>query len=222
MASSSNPIFVSLISIALLSVLNSCGGGSEVATVSALSIDGDLSQADAGEFNAVAGNDGPSGDSGLTIDNTQYSLNAAIGDIWGANDSHFQIDFTLTNGNFMLESIERNGQSYQVLVPAEATAVVRADIYNPGDSFHFGNYAYMAADSAVGASAGVGYFTQAFVGVDTNEDGRVGDEERFDVIDGIIEFKGTVPYIVLGFSMTLLNGQNVTGEYTGLFDFAER
>lgn len=200
-----------VLSFILLSVLSGCGGGGGNA---------EPVQSDQSRF--VIGNDGPEGDSGFTVNTIRYPLDAAIGDIWGERDDRFRIDFTLTNGNFRLEPIVVDGQSHQVLVPAKATAVLHAEMYSPGSSFGYGGYAFVPSDDVAEVSSGVGYFTDAYVGVDTNMDGMVEDDERYAVIEGVVEFEGSIPFIELNFSMTLSDGQSVTGEYTGLFDFTER
>lgn len=170
----------------------------------------------------VVVNDGPEGNSGLLIGSQRYPLDSALGDIWGVADDHYQIDFTLTDGNFMIDTIVVDGQSHQVLVPALATAIFHAEMYSAGDSFHYGSYTFVPSDQVENVSAGVGYFTNAFVGVDTNLDGMVTDEERYAVIEGVVNFDGSLPDITLNFSVTLSNGQTVTGDYSGLYDFTER
>lgn len=181
-----------------------------------------IQSAEAEQPKQVVVNDGPEGSSALVIGDVSYPLDSALGDIWGVSNDHFQIDFTLTNGNFSLDTIVVDGQSHQVLVPAQATAVVHTEMFSAGDSFHYGSYTFVPFHSADEVHAGVGYFTNAFVGVDINLDGMVGDEERYAVIEGVVDFNGSLPDISLSFSMTLSNGQSVIGEYTGLYDFTER
>ncbi|MFK7858981.1 MAG: hypothetical protein AB8B64_09175 [Granulosicoccus sp.] len=171
---------------------------------------------------SVTRNDGPEGNSALIISDMPYPLDSAVGNIWGGRGDRFRIDLTLTDGNFALEPVELDGQSHQVLVPSMATAIVHVDIYSAGSSFSYGSYGFVPVDNTEDVTAGFGYFTDAFVGVDTNGDNRVSDGERYDVVDGVLEFQGGPPDISLSFSMTLSGGQSASGEYTGLFDFTER
>ena len=171
----------------------------------------------------VTGNDGPEGDSGLIINNTRYPLDVALGDIWGVANEHYRIDFTLANGNFQLVSETIDGQTFQTLEPAQATAVFHLHMFSVGSSFDYASYAYVAdAGDSGDTYQGVGFFNDAYVGIDTNQDGEVNAEEEVAVIDGTVDFTGTVPDIELSFSLTLANGANVTGNYKGLFDFTER
>lgn len=197
--------------IALCTVLTSCGNSSD---------NEEPLQDD--QQKLVIGNDGPEGDSGLSIDDAVHPLDVALGDIWGVNNEHFRIDFTLSNGNFRLATETFDGQTFQTLVPAEATAVFHMHMFSPGSSFDYASYAY-AADADDGSLyQGMGFFTEAYVGIDSDMDGEVNSEENFAVIDGTVDFTGTMPDIELSFSVTLSNGVSVTGIYEGLFDFTER
>ncbi|MFK7997523.1 MAG: hypothetical protein AB8B87_25585 [Granulosicoccus sp.] len=194
-------------------ILSGCGNSNDASSSGLLSEN---------ESPVVAGNDGPEGDSALHVNNTRYPLDSALGDIWGQRGEHFLIEYTLTDGNFSLETVVLDGQSHQVLVPALATAILHVDVYSAGRSFEYESYGFVPAGGGVNVAAGVGYFSNAYVGVDTDDDGRVSDQEQIDVIEGTVNFLGSPPDISLNFSMTLINGQQVTGDYTGLFDFTAR
>lgn len=165
---------------------------------------------------------GPEGDSSVTVDAISYPLNSALGDIWGVENDHYNVDFTLTNGKFLVSESEIDGVTHSLLVPVEATATMFAELYSPGDSLMFITYSYSSLDVGNEALAGNAFFNRAFVGVDTNNSGDIENNEKIDVIDGTIEFTGTLPDIELRFSVTLANGQTAEGHYTGLFDFADR
>ena len=196
--------------IILCAVSTGCGG------------DGVVDPPQEDQQKLVIGNDGPEGDSALSINNTRYPLDVALGDIWGVNKGHYRIDFTLSNGNFQLASETIDGQTYQLLEPAQATAVFHLRMFSAGSSFDYASYAYVADADGGDAYQGVGYFNEAYVGIDTDLDGEVSPDENIAVIDGAVDFTGTVPDVELSFSVTLANGANVTGNYTGLFDFTER
>lgn len=197
--------------VALCAVVTGCGSSSD--------IDEQLQD---DQQKLVIGNDGPEGDSGLSIDDAVYPLDVALGDIWGAYNEHFRIDFTLSNGNFRLATETFDGQTFQTLVPAEATAVFHMHMFSPGSSFDYASYAYVADADDGSLYQGMGYFTEAYVGIDSDMDGEVNSEESFAVIDGTVDFIGTMPDIELSFSVTLSNGVSVSGIYEGLFDFTER
>jgi len=167
-------------------------------------------------------NDGPEGNSGLEINDTTHPLNVALGDIRGVENEHFRIDFTLANGTFRLASETIDGQAFQTLVPAESSAVFHMHMFNPGSSFDYGSYAYAADVADSRQFQGTGYFTAAYIGIDTDQDRQVSPDENTAVIDGTVEFTGTLPDVELSFSLTLENGASVTGTYKGLFDFTER
>lgn len=170
----------------------------------------------------VITNDGPEGDSGLTAGDIRYPLNAAIGDIWGVSGDHYRVDFTLTNGNFRIESANDNDREYSRFVPDLATAVFHARMYSPGDSFYHINYSHVPSDSVNSTLSGVGFFRDAYIGLDTNGDGMVSEIEEIDVIDGLVEVAGTLLDMEMRFQVTLSNGQALSGEYTGLIDFTTR
>jgi len=81
---------------------------------------------------------------------------------------------------------------------------------------------YSPFGSGGGVLAGNAYFDSAYVGIDLNDSGDIEAEENFRVISGTFDFKGELPNIELSFSVTLENGQQAEGQYTGLFDFATR
>lgn len=197
--------------LTLCAVVTSCGSSSD---------SDDQLQDD--QQRLVIGNDGPEGDSGLSIDDAVYPLDVALGDIWGMNNEHFRIDFTLSNGNFRLATETLNGQTFQTLVPAEASALFHMHMFSPGSSFDYASYAYVADADNGNLFQGMGYFTEAYVGIDRDMNGEINPEENFAVIDGTVDFTGTLPDIELSFSVTLSNGVSVTGIYEGLFDFTER
>ena len=165
---------------------------------------------------------GPEGDSNVKVSAIEYPLDAALGDIWGIEDDHYSIDFTITNGKFLVTPTTIDGVTHSLLVPVEASAVVYAELYSPGESFSFATYSYSPFGSGGGVLAGAAYFDVATVGVDLNESGDVEPNETFEVTGGTIEFGGMLPDIELRFSFTLENGVQAEGHYTGLFDFAER
>ena len=177
------------------------------------------SEPDDGE--RVIGNDGPEGSSGLTWRDTRYPLNAAIGDIWGVAGDHYHVDFTLTDGNFTVETLA-DEPGYHLLVPAHASAVFRLEMFSPGDKFDFADYVYVSSENITSALAGVSFFTNAYVGLDTNQDGMVSPDEQRKVVDGTVLFTGALPDIELQFQVILADGEFASGEYTGLFDFTER
>ncbi len=166
-------------------------------------------------------NNGPAGNSGLSVETVRYPLNVGLADQWGPENEHYRLDFTLSNGNFRVELALIDGVEHSLLVPAQTTAVFHARMFSPGDSFDLGSYAYAASvpDSSL---SGVAYFTDSYVGVDTNFDDRVELDEQFNVVDGLVQLTGVLPDIVIEFSVTLSSGQLVTGNYSGLYDFTQR
>ncbi len=165
---------------------------------------------------------GPEGDSGVTVNTRRYPLDSALGDIWGVEDDHYNVDFTLTNGKFLVNSTVIDGITHSLLVPVKATAIVYAELYSPGESLAFVTYSYSPFGAGGGVLAGNAFFDQAYVGMDTNNSGDVEDDEKILITGGTVEFTGTLPDIELRFSVTLENGETAEGHYTGLFDFADR
>lgn len=182
--------------------------------------DGGLDQAPLDD-EPLAGS-GPEGDSSVSVGAIRYPLNSALGDIWGVENDHYNVDFTLTNGQFLVSRSEIDGVTHSLLVPVQATATMFAELYSPGDSLMFVTYSYSSLETDNAALAGNAFFNRTFVGVDTNNSGDIENDEKVDVIGGTIEFTGTLPDIELRFSLTLANGQTAEGHYTGLFDFADR
>lgn len=170
----------------------------------------------------LSGNPGPEGDSQLTVDSRSFPLDAALGDIWGADENHFNVSFTLTNGQFLVEPTMIDGVEHSLLVPVNATAIVYAELHSPGRSLSFSTYSFAMLEQGNQVLDGVAFFDHAYVGFDTNRSGEVEADETFEVIGGTVDFSGVLPDIELRFSVTLDNGQTAEGFYTGLFDFADR
>jgi len=165
---------------------------------------------------------GPEGDSNVQVAERRFPLKSALGDIWGVEGDHFSVDFTITNGKFLITPTEIDGVTHSLLLPVESSATVYVELYSPGDAFTFGTYSYSPFGAGGGVLAGNAYFDEAFVGVDANNSGDVEPNENLTVIGGTFEFSGDLPDIELRFSVTLENGESVEGHYTGLFDFADR
>lgn len=170
----------------------------------------------------VDGNEGPEGDSSFELGSLRYPLSAAIGDIWGVVGEHFNINFTLTDGNFTITETTIDGVTHNLLTPANASGIFHAEMYSPGDGFSFETYSHASVDADRNLLAGIAFFDRAFIGVDVNSSGKVEEAEIMPVVGGTIEFTGAVPDIELTFSVLLSDGQTVEGHYTGLFDFTQR
>lgn len=165
---------------------------------------------------------GPEGDSHVLVDDRRYPLSSALGDIWGIEGNHYNVDFTLTNGKFLVAPTDVDGTIHSLLVPVQTTAIVYAELYSPGSSLSFVTYSYSSFGNAGGVLAGNAFFDQAYVSVDTDSSGEVEDDEKISITGGTIEFAGKLPDIELRFNVTLENGLEAEGYYTGLFDFADR
>lgn len=165
---------------------------------------------------------GPEGDSGISYDDRHYPLDSALGDIWGFDGQHYNVNFTLANGRYLVETVEVDGVSHELLVPVASSAVVHAELYSPGDQFSLMTYSFSPFGNQGNVLAGNAFFDSAWVGVDEDLSGDVEHDEQHAVVGGTIDFTGTVPDIELHLSLSLANGQLVEGHYTGLFDFTER
>ena len=165
---------------------------------------------------------GPEGDSSLLVNERSFLLDAALGDVWGVQGEHFNVNFTLTDGQFTITPTSVGGDIYNLLVPVEATAIVYAEMYSPGDQFSYVIYSYSSLGASGGALAGNAFFDNGYVGFDVDRSGNVDEDETLSVVGGTIEFTGILPDIELQFSVTLENGMLAEGHYTGLFDFTDR
>ncbi len=165
---------------------------------------------------------GPEGDSSLVVNERRFPLDAALGDVWGVQGEHFNVNFTLTDGQFTIMPTSVGEEIYNLLVPAEATAIVYAEMFSPGDQFSFVTYSYSSLGASGGVLAGNAFFSNAYVGFDVDRSGDVDEDETLSVVGGTIEFTGILPDIELQFSVTLENGLLAEGHYTGLFDFTDR
>lgn len=186
---------------------------------------GDVPQNDGTDQDSVAlmGNAvGPEGDSNVKVGGRQFPLKSALGDIWGIEDDHYNVDFTITNGKFLVAPTDIDGVTHSLLLPVDSSATIFVELYSPGDAFSFGTYSFSPFGAGGGVLAGNAYFDNAYVGVDSNESGDIESNENFKVIGGTFEFIGALPNIELRFSVTLENGELAEGHYTGLFDFADR
>ncbi|ASJ76397.1 hypothetical protein [Granulosicoccus antarcticus] len=165
---------------------------------------------------------GPEGDSSLVVNDRSYPLDAALGDIWGVQGEHFNVNFTVTDGKFTIMPTSISEEIYNLLVPVEATAIIYAEMFSPGDEFSFVTYSYSPIGAESAALAGNAFFANAYVGFDIDRSGNVDEDEQLAVLGGTIEFTGILPDIELEFSVTLQNGLTAKGHYTGLFDFTNR
>lgn len=165
---------------------------------------------------------GPEGDSSLIVNERRFPLDAALGDVWGVRGEHFNVNFTVTDGKFTIMPTSVDGEELNLLVPVEATAIIYAEMFSPGEQFSFVTYSFSSLDVDEGELAGNAFFNNAFVGFDVDRSGEVDEDERLDVVGGTIEFTGILPDIELQFSVTLENGMLAQGHYTGLFDFTDR
>lgn len=172
--------------------------------------------------NPADSNNGPEGDSSISLGTRQYPLSSALGDIWGVESNHFNVDFTLTDGKFTITPTIIEGATHNLLSPAKASGIFHAEMYSPGDAFSFETYSLVLPDANRDALAGVAFFDNAFVGVDSDNSGDVEEDEKLIVVGGTVAFIGAVPDIKLTFSVLLNDGQTAEGHYTGLFDFTER
>ena len=157
------------------------------------------------------------------LDGARYPLVAAIGEIWGRTGdypTHFNVDFTLTDGRFSVTPIFADGEVASVREPVEASAVLRAELYAPeASAFRFADYAHLTDPDAPGAIDGRHFFVGGRLGVDTDGSGDVEPGEMRDVIGGSIDFRGPVPDIALTFELVLEDGRQASGSYGGLFEF---
>jgi len=66
---------------------------------------------------------GPEGDSRLEVSERSFPLDAGLGDIWGTEQDHYNIDFTITNGSFLVTPTDIDGVMHSLLVPVQASAI---------------------------------------------------------------------------------------------------
>jgi len=167
--------------------------------------------------------DDPLASDGVVVDGERYPLSTAIGEVWGRTGiypTHFNVDLTLADGRFLVTPIVVDGQDASVREPSEASAVLRAELYDPGaPSFAFADYIHVADPEAPGVIDALHFFTGARLGVDSDGSGEVETEEMRDVVGGTIDFEGPSPDISLTFALVLEDGASVVGRYGGFFEF---
>jgi|GEM_PF-1142716 len=162
---------------------------------------------------------------GVSVDGARYPFTAAVGEIWGRQsryDTHFNVDFTLTDGQFAVTPIVVDGIDASVREPVGASAVLTAELYAAGaNAFPFADYDFVATPDVSPSIAGRHFFINGRLGVDSDLSGDVDADETHDVIDGTIDFEGPLPGISLTFTLVLANGMIATGRYGGLFEFIQ-
>jgi len=161
---------------------------------------------------------------GINVDGTNYPLVAAIGEIWGLGGdwpTHFNVDFTLTDGHFSVTPIVADGESASVREPVRASAVLSAELYAPeATAFRFAEYTFLAEPEASGTAIdGRHFFVGGRLGTDVDGSGEIESGEVRDIIGGSIDFEGPVPDIALTFDLVLEDGAQASGSYRGLFEF---
>ena len=177
-------------------------------------------------IDAIPRADDPDLDSdGVSVEGARYPFTAAVGEIWGKQgryDTHFNVDFTLTDGQFAVTPIVVDGIDASVREPVDASAVLTAELYAAGAiAFPFADYDYVATPDVSPSIAGRHFFINGRLGVDSDLSGDVDADETHDVIDGAIDFEGPLPDISLTFTLVLANGMIATGRYGGLFEFIQ-
>lgn len=162
---------------------------------------------------------------GVNVDGVNYAFTSAVGEIWGRQgryDTHFNVDFTVTDGQFAVTPIVVDGIDASVREPVAASAVMTAELYAAGaNAFPFSDYDFAATPDVGPSITGRNFFIRGRLGVDSNLSGEVDAEETHDVIDGTIDFEGPLPDISLTFTFVLANGMIATGRYGGLFEFVQ-
>lgn len=144
-----------------------------------------------------------------------------------SGDTHLTAEFEVADAPFVQTIIDGTLVNTVLWRPNDATVWLRADLHSPGgDGFESATFTYEpdSTDEQGPLVDGVFFFNEGRFGVDTNQDGSIETEsnEFFDVVGGTISVDRMGNFNArMSFDITLEDGVDVTGSFTGSFPVFE-
>lgn len=143
-----------------------------------------------------------------------------------SGDTHLTAEFEVADAPFRQTIINGPLVSTTLWRPNDATVWLRADLHAPGgNGFQSATFEYEpdSTDEKGDLVAGRFFFNEGRFGIDTNEDGSIDSEfnEFFDVVGGTISVERLSNSVRMSFDITIEDGVNVTGSFTGVFPVFE-
>lgn len=137
-------------------------------------------------------------------------------------DTHMAAQFQVADSMFEPLFITTGLTDLTIWRPRFASVWLRADLYSPGgDGFESATFTYEPNSTDVRGPlvANKFFFNDGRLGIDTNEDGSIDSEfnEFFDIVDGTISIERMGEPTRMTFDVTLEDGVNVRGSFTGNF-----
>ena len=161
----------------------------------------------------------------VTFGGNSYALKDGLLRNYGATDNHYNIRFSVTDGEFTSITTSVDGIPTTVWMTSDASVEIVAALYSPGnDSFRANTFGLAdVPESAVNNANLVGgyFFNEAYAAVDVNADGEFSEDERVAVSGGAIQITGTYPEYIISYDLTLANGSNLRGAYGGPYALDE-
>ncbi|MBL3655804.1 hypothetical protein [Fulvivirga sediminis] len=141
----------------------------------------------------------------VTYDGKDYSLTNGFMFDYGAEDGHYNIDFTAHDGTANIADETVTG-----------TVTVYSELYSPGTSFQTGTFTYMSFFDD--PEADDFYFYSASITIDSDGNGKINeDDNTYSATGGTIVVTGGGDNYTLVYNLTLSNGKKLTGTVSGKF-----
>ncbi len=140
-------------------------------------------------------------------------------------DTHSASNFDVADAKFELVTILANGLTPTLTIwrPNDANVWLRATLRHPGEErFTSAIFSYEpnSVDENGPSVAGRSFFNEGSFGIDINQNGSIESEdgEFIDITAGTISVERLLGNNArMSFDVTLANGENVNGEFQGLF-----
>ncbi|UII25342.1 hypothetical protein LVD15_18825 [Fulvivirga maritima] len=139
----------------------------------------------------------------IEIGDDSYSATSGIMVDFGSDGTHYNIDFTISDGTVNTTTGDYDG-----------SFMVYAELFAPGSSFSTGTFTYDQSpeDSDY-------YFTSASITLDANDNNELGDlsDDYYFATGGTIILSGGGDNYTITYNLTLNNGSTLTGSASGRF-----
>ena len=155
----------------------------------------------------------------VRYNNTSYAMDFGVLYYEEILDNHVMMNIGLTDGSYYPFLLTVGNFSVPAWDTQDAGIEVDGKFCSAGNSvFRTGTFEVMnVVDINDPGLAGISYITQAYVGIDMNNDNDVGESEHIKVVEGTVEVNGDRPNYTITYDLKTESGDILTGSYTGEF-----
>ena len=157
---------------------------------------------------------------------TERALDAALLDVIGPSDGHYEVDVQLGDGTFLPGSYSSFGILYTYWYAVDDSVSFSVDLYSPGaDGFRGGTFVHapisLVRDDDGAGIRGRAVFTFGLFGYDFDGDGEVSEAEELEIVGGSVEVDAESAAGAVRFDVLLEDGTRASGAYSGPFQVVE-